>query len=73
MENEIIDLSSRIFIWQSLCLLTLVFWIYCLIHISNSRLQQPNKGKWVLVILLLPILGALLYLMMGKNEKLKLG
>ncbi len=46
-----------------------VFWIWALIDcIKNTRLSDTEKVVWVLVILFLHFLGALIYLLAGRNK-----
>ena len=44
--------------------------IWALIDIIRSQFQEPNnKLIWVLVVLLLPFLGSILYLAIGRGQK----
>ncbi|WP_081149360.1 PLDc N-terminal domain-containing protein [Niastella vici] len=44
--------------------------IWALIDIIRSQFQEPNnKIIWVLVVLLLPFLGSILYLAIGRGQK----
>ena len=61
-----------LFIWQGLILLSIGLWIYCLIDILRNKFTQNDKIIWVLVVIFIPIIGSLLYLFIGKNQKLKL-
>ena len=45
------------------------FWVWMLIDaIQNRRLDDGERVSWVLVIALLHFLGALIYLLAGKNK-----
>ena len=45
------------------------FWLWMLIHaIQNRGLTDSERIAWVLVILFLNLLGALLYLIVGKAK-----
>ncbi|WP_415222220.1 PLD nuclease N-terminal domain-containing protein [Psychroserpens sp.] len=46
--------------------------MFCLIDILRNQFQKNDKIIWPLVVILLPILGSLLYLIIGKSKKLKL-
>jgi TM2 domain-containing membrane protein YozV len=72
MDELITDFSFGLLIWQLLILVTIGLWIYCLIDILKSKFEQNDKIVWVLVVVLLPILGSLLYLIIGRKKKLKL-
>lgn len=46
-----------------------VFWLWMLIHaIQNRGLTDSERIVWVLVIIFLNLLGALLYLIVGKSK-----
>jgi hypothetical protein len=72
MDKTITDFAFGLFIWQSLILFSIGLWIYCLIDILKNKFEQNDKIIWILVVILLPILGSILYLFIGKNKKLKL-
>ncbi len=47
-------------------LATFVFWVWMLIHaITNQGLVGTEKIVWVLVVILLPCVGSLIYLFIG--------
>ncbi len=47
-------------------LATFVFWLWMLIHaITNKGLVGTEKIVWVLVVILLPCVGSLIYLFLG--------
>ncbi len=48
-------------------LVALILDIYCLYLILTDRNADVNKILWVLVVLLLPILGPILYLLVGRG------
>ena len=72
MEKVNTDFSLGLFAWQSLFLVSIGLLIYCLIDILKNKFVQNDKIVWLLVVILLPILGSLLYLFIGKKKKLKL-
>jgi len=72
MDKTTTDFSFGLFFWQSLILISIVLWVYCLIDILKNKFEQNDKVIWILVVILLPILGSILYLFIGKNKKLKL-
>ncbi len=46
--------------------------VLALVDILRSEFKTPeNKIIWVIVTLLLPIIGALLYLLIGRSQRLK--
>ena len=46
-------------------------WCYCLIDILTSEFKGNEKLLWAVVVLLAPVLGMLLYLILGKRSKLR--
>ncbi|PZD77632.1 PLDc N-terminal domain-containing protein [Mesonia sp. K7] len=49
---------------------TIILPLLALIHVLKNEFKGNDKLIWVLVILLLPILGAFLYFNMGMKQKL---
>ena len=49
-----------------LSLLWFVLWILAIIDCVKSN--NPNKVVWIIVILLVPFLGSLLYFMLGRKR-----
>jgi hypothetical protein len=47
------------------------FWIWMLVDcIKNTRLSETEKVVWVLVIIFLHALGALIYMLAGRDKQL---
>ncbi len=72
MEKNINDFSFGLFFWQSILLISIVLLIYCLIDILKNSFNGNDKVIWVLGILFVPIVGSLLYLFIGRKQKLEL-
>ncbi len=54
-----------------LAIVTTVFWIWMLIDcLMNPRLQGTEKLVWVLVILFLHVLGAIIYFVVGRQQRI---
>lgn len=54
-----------------IALLYPVLVIYCLIDIIRSTFKDPTtKIIWVIVVILMPCLGSVLYLAIGRNSKI---
>ncbi len=59
-------------IWQILLvLLVIVVPLIALIDILRNEFTGSNKIIWLLVVLLLPILGSILYFVIGAAQKVK--
>lgn len=58
-----------VLIWIVLCLLSLVLWIWALVDaIKNPGLSNNERLIWILVILLTNLLGAIIYLLIGRKR-----
>ncbi|AYL97538.1 PLDc N-terminal domain-containing protein [Mucilaginibacter celer] len=54
-----------------LALLYPIMVIYCLIDIIRSTFKDPtNKIIWIIVVILMPCLGSVLYLVIGRGSKI---
>ena len=52
-------------------LLTILFPIWALIDILKSKFDENNKLIWVLAVIFTNIVGAMLYFLIGKKQKIK--
>ena len=53
-----------------LILIPLILWIWALINVIKSDFKNESlKIIWVIVIILLPIVGSLLYYFIGRSQK----
>lgn len=48
-----------------------VLFLVSLIEILRNDFEGNNKLLWVLVVLLLPILGPILYFVLGRSQRIK--
>lgn len=56
-------------IGAALSLAGFAFWLWMLIHaITNRGLGDGEKIAWVLVIILLPLLGSIIYFFIGRPK-----
>ena len=54
-----------------LVLLYPILVIYCLLDIIRSTFKDPtNKIVWIIMVILMPCLGSILYLAIGRNSKI---
>ena len=53
-----------------LAIIALLLPIVALIDIVKNEFSDVNKIVWILVVLFLPILGSILYFLIGRNQKL---
>lgn len=54
-------------------LLPVIFWVVALVDILKSNFQGNNKIIWVLVVIFLPLIGAVLYFAIGRSQKIQNG
>ncbi len=53
----------------ALGLLVFVFWVWMLVHaITNKGLTDGERVVWVLVVIFLPLLGSILYFILGRPK-----
>ena len=48
-------------------LLVLILAIFCIVQVVQSGMDSTKKLIWILVILFLPLIGSILWLVIGKN------
>ncbi|SDM18179.1 Phospholipase_D-nuclease N-terminal [Daejeonella rubra] len=69
MMNTLLFMNIGISEWIIL-FFPLVLMVYSLIDLTKSQFSEPvNKIIWVIIILFAPLIGALLYLTLGKSQK----
>lgn len=70
MKLLFLNLGTQEMILLMPMLFTAVLYVYCLVHcIRNPRLSGNTKLLWLIVILVAPFIGSLLYLVWGKRGK----
>lgn len=52
-----------------LFLIITILWLWALIDVVKSNFKGSTKIVWVLLILILPLLGSILYLIIGRKQK----
>lgn len=66
------DFSLGLMLWQIFTLISIGLFIFSLVDILKSSFDNNNKLIWILVVLLVPVLGSILYLFIEKKQKTKL-
>jgi len=61
------------FIVILILLLPAIFWVVALVDILRSNFQGNNKIVWVLVVIFLPLIGAILYFTICRSQKIQNG
>ena len=49
-------------------MLHLIVWIWAIIDILKSGKSAGEKLLWILVVLLLPVIGLIIYVLMGRGK-----
>ena len=49
-------------------LLLILLPVFAIIDLIRSRLRDNDKIAWVIIIIIIPILGSILYFLIGKNR-----
>lgn len=53
-----------------LAVIALILWVYAIVDVLKGTFQgSATKLLWLIVIIIFPILGALLYLLFGRKNK----
>ena len=77
METTLLNIGTLV-AWQLFTILTFLIipvglWLWSLVDLLRSNFSDStNKLIWVIVIVFIPVLGALLYLLIGRKQKIKL-
>ena len=68
MELLFLNLGTQELILIVPVLFTVILYIYCLVHcIRNGRLTGNSKLLWLIIILIAPFIGSLIYLAIGRK------
>ncbi|WP_240485465.1 PLD nuclease N-terminal domain-containing protein [Myroides marinus] len=58
-----------LFIWQFFLLILLILIPYSLYRVGRADLEYNYKLIWCLLIIFVPVLGAIAYLLVGNSKK----
>jgi hypothetical protein len=47
-----------------------LMWVSAFVDIIKNNFKRNNKLIWIIVVVLIPILGAILYFMIGRKQKI---
>ncbi|MEM4141291.1 MAG: PLD nuclease N-terminal domain-containing protein [Nitrososphaeria archaeon] len=53
-------------------IVVLIFWIWTLVDIIRSEFPGSNKVIWILVVIFVPLIGMILYFLIGRKQKLNI-
>ena len=57
-------------IMLGLTIIPVILWIVALLDIVKSRFSDNNKIVWLLIVIFLPVLGAIIYFLVGRGQKI---
>lgn len=60
--------ALSLFLWMIIGLILLVLPAIALVHIFRSNIQGPDRLTWVLLVLLMPVAGSILYFLVGRKR-----
>ena len=66
----VMALTAVFFFWL-VGITAFVFWLWVLIDILKSEFKGSNKIVWLIAVILLPLLGAVLYWFIGREQKVR--
>lgn len=56
-----------------LILIVICLPLYCIFDITRSKFQTPNTSiLWIIVVLVAPVIGSIIYLTWGRRQKVSL-
>ena len=66
---EITAIESSIVVWQTIILLHTVLFLISLVDILRNKFEKNNKLIWFVSIIMVPLLGPILYFLIGRKQK----
>ena len=63
--------STELTLILFIVLILLILPLICVIDIVKNQFGGNDKLVWVIVVIFLPIIGALLYLLIGRKQKIR--
>ncbi len=60
-------LKGNLMIYTIVGVLHLILWIWAIIDILGSSKSMGEKLLWILIVLLLPLIGLILYVLLGRG------
>jgi hypothetical protein len=62
---------AAFFVFWLVFVAVFVFWLWALIDILKSEFTGSNKIVWLLMVVFVPLIGAILYYFIGREQKIK--
>lgn len=64
----LINPSFSLSLWMIVGLVLLVLPLMALVHMFRSNMQGPDRLTWILLVLFMPVLGSILYFVIGRKR-----
>ncbi len=62
--------AAAFFVFWLVAVSVFVFWLWALIDILRNEFTGSNKLVWLLAVVLVPLIGAVLYYFIGRDQKI---
>ncbi len=69
---ELVTPEIGLVFWMIVTVFVIVLPIICLISILKNDFKNNDKLIWLVIVILTPILGSILYLLIGRKQQLEL-
>ena len=69
---ELVAPSLGLIFWMVLSIPIFLLWIFALISVLRNDFENNDKLVWTVVIIFLPMIGAILYFAIGRGKRIKL-
>lgn len=56
-------------LWTIIALVLLALPITALVHLFRSNMQGQDRLTWVLLVIFMPVVGSILYFLIGKKQR----
>ena len=56
-------------LWVAIAIAVVIVWVFSLVDIFSRHLDRRHTLAWVLIVVLLPIAGSILYLVLRSREE----
>jgi len=69
---ELVTAGLGLIIWMIIVLFIAILPIICLVSILKNDFKNNDKVIWLVIVVLIPFLGSVLYLFIGRKQRLGL-
>lgn len=69
---ELVTAGLGLILWMIIVLFIAILPIICLVSILKNEFKNNDKVIWLVVVVLIPFIGSVLYLFIGRKQRLGL-